>query len=142
MVTVSRTYISAFSKRFFKFSLIASLDILLIRVRSETPTSFFLVLSNTAFLICGWPPLLEALALPVLPMVSACFLRPARFVTAYSKVSTSSPKRKADNEPQSAYHCYQPRNTPKTLLINQAAYVLYNTSHAGLKADSLISSSR
>lgn len=128
MVTASRTYISAFSKRFFRFSLIASLDILLIRVRSETPTSFFLVLSNTAFLICGWPPLLEALALPVLPTVSACFLRPARFVTAYSKVSTSSPNRKADNEPQSAYHCYQLWITLKTLSINQAgkdAYVLY-----------------
>lgn len=56
----------------------ASLEILLIRVRSETPTSFFLVDSKTAFFAncdCGWPP--PALEPP------ASFLRPARFVTAY-----------------------------------------------------------
>lgn len=119
MIIPSHTYISAFSKRFFRFSLIASLDILLIRVRSETPTSFFLVLSKTAFLICGWPPLLEALALPVLPAVSVCFLRPARFVTAYSRVSTSTPKQKANNDSQGAYHCYQSRITPETLSFGQ-----------------------
>lgn len=43
----------------------ASFEILLIRVRSETPTSFFLVVSKTAFvanwalgaaLAAGWPP--------------------------------------------------------------------------------------
>jgi hypothetical protein len=64
-------YISPFSNRFFKLSLIASLEILLIRVRSETPTSFFLVVSKTAF-FANWdggaPP-------PV------SFLRPARFET-------------------------------------------------------------
>jgi hypothetical protein len=47
------TYISALSNRFFKFSLIASLETLLINVRSETPTSFFFVVSNVAFLIVG-----------------------------------------------------------------------------------------
>lgn len=52
---MSLTYISAFSNRFFKFSLIASFETLLIKVRSETPTSFFLVVSNVAFLIFGLP---------------------------------------------------------------------------------------
>jgi hypothetical protein len=47
------TYISPFSKRFFRFSLIASFDTLLMRVRSDTPTSFFFVVSNAAFLILG-----------------------------------------------------------------------------------------
>ena len=60
-----RTYISPFSNRFFKFSLMASFEILLISVRSETPTSFFLVVSKTAFVAnwdlgavraAGWPP--------------------------------------------------------------------------------------
>ncbi len=56
----------------------ASLEILLKSVRSETPTSFFLVLSKTAFLTCCCPPrLLEG---PV--VVLGSFLRPARFVTA------------------------------------------------------------
>ena len=46
-------------------------------VRSETPTSFFLVLSKAAFRTWGFPPpLLDACALLV------SFLRPARFVTA------------------------------------------------------------
>ena len=72
-----RTYISAFSNRFFRFSFIASFDILLMSVRSETPTSFFLVLSKAAFRTWGFPP----------PLLAACallvsFLRPARFVTA------------------------------------------------------------
>lgn len=135
MIIASRTYISAFSNRFFKFSLIASLDILLIRVRSETPTSFFLVLSNTAFLICGWPPLLEALALPVSPTVSICFLRPARFVTAYSKVSTSSPKEKIQIESQSAYHCYRSRITPRRFrsirLGKMPIYLYVRATHFG-----------
>src|SRR5579871_5471970 len=48
-----RTYISPFSNRFFKFSLIASFDTLLIRVRSDTPTSFFFVVSKVAFLMLG-----------------------------------------------------------------------------------------
>lgn len=56
----------------------ASFEILLISVRSETPTSFFLVLSNTAFLTWGSPPLPpDAWALLL------SFFRPARFVTAY-----------------------------------------------------------
>ena len=56
----------------------ASFEILLNSVRSETPTSFFLVLSKTAFLTCCCPPrLLEG---PV--VVLGSFLRPARFVTA------------------------------------------------------------
>lgn len=69
-----RTYMSPFSKRFFRFSLMASLDTLLISVRSETPTSFFLVVSKTAFLAncdVGCP-------LPA----AASFLRPARLETA------------------------------------------------------------
>jgi hypothetical protein len=48
-----RTYISPFSNRFFKFSLMASFDTLLMRVRSDTPTSFFFVVSNVAFLMLG-----------------------------------------------------------------------------------------
>ena len=70
-----RTYISAFSNRFFKFSLMASLDTLLISVRSETPTSFFLVLSNTAF--AANPPPAAGLEPP------PSFLRPARLLTAF-----------------------------------------------------------
>ena len=60
-----RTYISPFSKRFFRFSLMASLETLLIKVRSDTPTSFFLVVSKTA-LVANWafgwapPPALRA----------------------------------------------------------------------------------
>jgi hypothetical protein len=52
----------------------ASLEILLSKVRSETPTSFFFVLSNTAFFAkpeVGAPP------------APASFLRPARFDTAF-----------------------------------------------------------
>jgi hypothetical protein len=73
-----RTYISAFSKRFLRFSLMASLEILLISVRSETPTSFFRVVSKTAFFAnCAFcPPPAAGLEEP------ASFLRPARFVTA------------------------------------------------------------
>jgi len=54
----------------------ASFEILLIRVRSDTPTSFFLVLSNTAFFekAAFWAP-------P--PAAAASFLRPARLLTAY-----------------------------------------------------------
>jgi hypothetical protein len=77
-----RTYISPFSKRFFRFSLIASFETLLIRVRSETPTSFFLVVSKTAFFAnCdfGCPP----------PAAAASFLRPARFVTAYVELQSA-----------------------------------------------------
>ena len=77
LARAQRTYISAFSKRFFRLSLIASFDILLMSVRSETPTSFFLVLSKAAFRTWGFPPPLFAVcALP------GSFLRPARFVTA------------------------------------------------------------
>ena len=72
------TYISPFSKRFFRLSLIASLEILLISVRSDTPTSFFLVLSKTAFLNCGRPPLLPPVRLA---SGAASFLRPALLVT-------------------------------------------------------------
>lgn len=76
-----RTYISAFSNRFFRLSLIASFDILLIKVRSETPTSFFLVLSKTAFFancVFSFPP-------PACLELPASFLRPARLLTAYAK---------------------------------------------------------
>ena len=50
-------------------------------VRSETPTSFFLVLSKAAFRTWGFPP----------PLLAACallvsFLRPARLVTACQSV--------------------------------------------------------
>ena len=84
-VPVRPTYISAFSKRFFRLSFIASFDILLMSVRSETPTSFFLVLSKAAFRTWGFPP----------PLLAACallvsFLRPARFVTAYKSSSLIS----------------------------------------------------
>lgn len=48
------TYISAFSNLFLRLSFMASFVTLLIRVRSETPTSFFLVVSNAAFLILGF----------------------------------------------------------------------------------------
>src|ERR1700748_2641047 len=59
----------------------ASFEILLISVRSDTPTSFFFVVSNTARLICPLPePPLERPESACLP---ASFLRPARFVTAY-----------------------------------------------------------
>lgn len=47
------TYISLFSNRFCRFSFIASLETLLSKVRSETPTSFFFVVSNVAFLMFG-----------------------------------------------------------------------------------------
>jgi hypothetical protein len=59
----------------------ASLEILLISVRSDTPTSFFLVLSKTALdanCDLGCP----GRAAP--PAAAASFLRPARLVTAYS----------------------------------------------------------
>jgi hypothetical protein len=69
------TYISAFSNRFFRFSLMASFEILLMRVRSDTPTSFFLVDSKTARLMGPFD--LEASA-----DLGASFFRPARFVTA------------------------------------------------------------
>jgi hypothetical protein len=53
----------------------ASFETLLISVRSETPTSFFLVLSKTAFFAnC-------ALGCPAPP--AASFLRPARLETAF-----------------------------------------------------------
>jgi hypothetical protein len=52
----------------------ASLEILLISVRSETPTSFFFVVSKTAF-AANW-----AFCCP--PPAAASFLRPARFDTA------------------------------------------------------------
>ncbi len=47
-------------------------------VRSETPTSFFFVLSNTAFLTLGLPP--PPLA-PAGAATVATLLLPARFVT-------------------------------------------------------------
>jgi hypothetical protein len=52
---------SAPSNRFFRLSLIASLETLLRRVRSETPISFFLVVSKVAFFGLAppeppWPP--------------------------------------------------------------------------------------
>jgi hypothetical protein len=56
------TYISPASNRFFKLSFIASGVTLLIKVRSETPISFFFVVSNAAFLIFGFPP--DAAPLP------------------------------------------------------------------------------
>lgn len=58
----------------------ASFEILLISVRSETPTSFFLVVSKTAFFVnpAFGPPPAACLEPP------ASFLRPARFVTAYT----------------------------------------------------------
>ena len=49
------TYISPFSNLFLRLSLIASFEILLMSVRSDTPTSFFLVDSKTAFRTCGLP---------------------------------------------------------------------------------------
>jgi hypothetical protein len=57
----------------------ASLEILLISVRSETPTSFFLVVSKTAF-VANW----AAFCCPPPPAAAAAasFLRPARFDTA------------------------------------------------------------
>lgn len=54
----------------------ASLEILLIRVRSDTPTSFFLVLSKTAFLAN------PAFCPPPGAAPPASFLRPARLDTA------------------------------------------------------------
>ena len=73
-----RTYISPFSNRFFKLSLMASLEILLISVRSETPTSFFLVVSKTA-LVANWA-LGAALAADWPPTA----LRAARLVFPYT----------------------------------------------------------
>jgi len=72
---------SPFSKRFLRLSLMASLETLLISVRSETPTSFFLVVSNTAFLAncaVGCP-------LPA----AASFLRPARLETACANTGSA-----------------------------------------------------
>lgn len=57
----------------------ASFDILLINVRSDTPTSFFFPVSNTAFLTCGWAPLFGVAE------AAACLLLPARLVTAYRR---------------------------------------------------------
>ena len=57
----------------------ASFEILLIKVRSETPTSFFLLVSKKAFLTWGFPLPPEGWALP------ASFFRPARFVTAWAQ---------------------------------------------------------
>jgi hypothetical protein len=55
----------------------ASFDTLLMSVRSETPTSFFLVLSKTAFFAnCAF----------CCPPAAASFLRPARFETAYTQL--------------------------------------------------------
>lgn len=58
----------------------ASFEILLISVRSDTPTSFFLVLSKTA-LVANWDFCCPGRAAP--PAAAASFLRPARLVTAY-----------------------------------------------------------
>jgi hypothetical protein len=55
--------------------------ILLIKVKSDTPTSFFFVVSKTAFLI--GPLLPPPLAAPEDFDAAASFLRPARLVTAY-----------------------------------------------------------
>lgn len=57
----------------------ASLDILLIRVRSDTPTSFFFVDSKTAFSTFG-PPLVDS-DFPDFFALSLRPLRPARFVS-------------------------------------------------------------
>lgn len=57
----------------------ASLEILLISVRSETPTSFFLVVSKTA-LVANWAFCCPGRAAP--PAAAASFLRPARLDTA------------------------------------------------------------
>lgn len=59
----------------------ASFEILLISVRSDTPTSFFLVLSKTA-LVANWDFCCPGRAAP--PAAAASFLRPARLVTACS----------------------------------------------------------
>ena len=69
----------------------ASFEILLSSVRSETPTSFFLVLSKTAFLTCCLPPLLGGAIPP------ASFLRPARLVTACPLSSQQSSSRTKEN---------------------------------------------
>lgn len=53
LIFLFHTYISPASNLFCKFSLMASLDTLLIKVRSETPTSFFFVASNWALRIFG-----------------------------------------------------------------------------------------
>lgn len=58
----------------------ASFEILLISVRSDTPTSFFLVVSKTARLIGPLSRPLEAVL-----ELGASFFRPARLVTACSK---------------------------------------------------------
>jgi len=74
------TYISPFSNLFFKFSLIASFEILLINVRSETPTSFFFPLSKTALRTWGCAPPPPP---PGCAELGGCFERPARFVMAF-----------------------------------------------------------
>lgn len=61
----------------------ASLEILLIKVRSDTPTSFFLVLSKTARLMPPLPPPPRPVSVGL--ALEASFLRPARFVTACMK---------------------------------------------------------
>ena len=76
----------------------ASLEILLNSVRSDTPTSFFLVLSKTAFLTCSCPTrFVEGGA-----VVGLSFLRPARFVTAWEVKSQRKVRMKnslANNQP-------------------------------------------
>lgn len=67
-------------------------------VRSDTPTSFFLVLSKAAFRTWGFPP----------PLLAACallvsFLRPARFVTACQGSALAKDQDLRVKE-QSSYH--------------------------------------
>jgi hypothetical protein len=57
----------------------ASFEILLISVRSDTPTSFFLVDSKTARLMGPF----DLDASP--DLAGASFFRPARFVTAWNR---------------------------------------------------------
>jgi hypothetical protein len=58
----------------------ASFDILLMRVRSETPTSFFFEVSKMARLMGPW---LEPEAFPPKEVPLVSFFRPARLVTAW-----------------------------------------------------------
>ena len=68
-------------------------------VRSETPTSFFLVLSKAAFRTWGFPPpLLVVCALLV------SFLRPARFVTACKGSKSVVALEAGESGKQSSYH--------------------------------------
>jgi hypothetical protein len=129
-----RTYISPFSNRFFKLSLIASLEILLIRVRSETPTSFFLVVSKTAFFAnwdVGWPPLAAGFA------AAASFLRPARFDTAYTMMCQRM--RLCSRDIQAWYHNCCPRATSALSLASAGGVLVmaskpWDIDKAGLRA--------